>query len=500
MQDLFPDLEVVDTKGWHVTDFSADNCNPQSARTAIEEKYWPITEITDRFNRQSVSYQLSKKDCLHRWLKYKEGFSASLVKMLLDDFGLKKGDIVADPFMGSGTTALVSILNGYNSIGFDILPMSQIAIKAKTLIYEYDLTELQRMLDEIALLDVPQGYSKKTPEISITKDGYPAMTAHELAYYKEHFSKSAYSDEARTLLELCTLNSLERISYSAKDGQYLRWDWRCPKIIEASKAREETGRKPFVVKLDKGELPSLKQALSEELSFVIKDIKELQQNEKKSFDAKCNFIEGSALFELPKIEDDTISAVVSSPPYCNRYDYTRTYAMELAYLGITENGIRQLRQNLLSCTVENKPKTEQLKAFYSHIGREDAYNRTMEVIRNNSALQEINQALRQRNASGEINNKGVLKMVEGYFTELTFLFAELYRVCKPGAHVAFVNDNVRYAGEVIPVDYLTTNLAEQLGFKPIKIYTLRQQKGNSSQQMKKYGRVALRKSITIWQK
>lgn len=89
--------------------------------------------------------------------------------MLLDDFGLKKGDIVADPFMGSGTTALVSILNGYNSIGFDILPMSQIAIKAKTLIYKYDLTELQRMLDEIALLDVPQGYSKKTPEISITK-------------------------------------------------------------------------------------------------------------------------------------------------------------------------------------------------------------------------------------------------------------------------------------------------------------------------------------------
>ena len=493
-------MEVIDTKGWRVTNFSADNCNPQFARIAIEEKYWPITEVTDRFNRQSVSYQLSKKDCLHRWLKYKEGFSANLVKILLDDFGLKKGDMVADPFMGSGTTALVSILNGYNSIGFDILPMTKIAIKAKTLIYKYDLQELQQMLNEIALLDVPQEYSKKTPEVSITRDGYPTMTSHELAYYKEYFSKSAYSDEAKTLLELCTLNSLERISYSAKDGQYLRWDWRCPKIIKASKAREESGKKPFVVKLDKGELPSLKQALSEEFSLVIEDIKSLQSNEKKSFNAQCKFIEGSALFELPKIEDSTISAVISSPPYCNRYDYTRTYAMELAYLGITETGIKQLRQNLLSCTVENNPKTKQLKDFYSSIGREDAYERIMEVIQNNNALQEINQALRQRNANGEINNKGVLKMVEGYFTELTFLFAELYRTCKPGAYVAFVNDNVRYAGEVIPVDYLTTNLAEQLGFKPIKIYTLRHQKGNSSQQMKKYGRIALRKSITIWQK
>ena len=91
-------------------------------------------------------------------------------------------------------------------------------------------------------------------------------------------------------------------------------------------------------------------------------------------------------------------------------------------------------------------------------------------------------------------------MVDGYFTELTFLYAELYRVCKPGAHIAFVNDNVRYAGEVIPVDFLCTNLAESLGFKPVKVYTLRQKKGNSSQQMAKYGRVAIRKSITVWVK
>lgn len=500
MQDLFSKVGCLDTSGWHVTDFSANHFCQQGARAAIEGKYWPITEVTDRFNRQSVSYQLSKKDCLHRWLKYKEGFSADLVKMLLDDFGLKKGDIVADPFMGSGTTALVSILNGYNSLGFDILPMSKVAIRAKTLVYEYDLAELQAMLDEVVSLNVPQGYDEKTPEISITKDGYPQATASELAYFKEHFSQSAYSDNAKTLLELCTLNSIERISYSAKDGQYLRWDWRCPKIIEASKAREKAGRKPFAVKLDKGILPSLRQALSEELGSVIEDVRYLQRSGRKSFDAECGFVEGSALFELPQVENGTISAVVSSPPYCNRYDYTRTYAMELAYLGITEEGIRKLRQDLLSCTVENKSKIGQLRDLYASLGRMEAFEQAMEVVQGNKALQEINKALKQRDANGEINNKGVLKMVDGYFTELTFLFAELFRVCKPGAYVAFVNDNVRYAGEVIPVDFLTTDLAEQLGFKPVKIYTLRQQKGNSSQQMRKYGRVALRKSITIWQK
>lgn len=85
-----------------------------------------------------------------------------------------------------------------------------------------------------------------------------------------------------------------------------------------------------------------------------------------------------------------------------------------------------------------------------------------------------------------------------YFTELAFLYAELYRVCKKGAMVAFVNDNVRYGGEVIPVDFLSCSFAEQFGFKVKTIYVLKQQKGNSSQQMAKFGKVALRKSITVW--
>ena len=72
--------------------------------------------------------------------------------------------------------------------------------------------------------------------------------------------------------------------------------------------------------------------------------------------------------------------------------------------------------------------------------------------------------------------------------------------CKSGSHVAFVNDNVRYGGEVIPVDLLSTELAEKIGFDPIHVYVLPQRKGNSSQQMGKFGREALRKSITIWRK
>ncbi len=499
-KSLFDIWEVGNNVEWKVAEFSANEDFSQVERLALENRYWSITEITEKFNRQSVSFQLSKKDKLHSWLKYKEGFSAELVRLLLTEFGIKKGDMVLDPFMGSGTTALVACLNGINSIGYDILPMSKISIAAKSLVYKYDLDELYALLDDLSKIEVPSSYLKETPTISITKEGYPTSTAIEISYLDEYIVQSSYSEEAKLLCKLSMLNSLEKVSYSAKDGQYLRWDYRCPKIVRASEERKLAGKKPFVVKLDKGELPSMKKALINELSRIVEDVKEIQNTINQSVETTNNFIEGSALYNLPNLDSDSINAVISSPPYCNRYDYTRTYAMELAFLGVDEDGIRTLRQELLSCTVENKTKVERLKEYYSSLNILDRYNQILEVVSNNKVLNEILEALQGRNSNGEINNKGVIRMVEGYFTELAFIFSELYRVCKKGAKVAFVNDNVRYAGEVIPVDYLTTMIAEQIGFVPEKIYTLKQKKGNSSQQMKKYGKVSLRKSITIWKK
>ena len=499
---LFPDENIVCVRNpdeWKLDSFSANGFCTDKERIKLENKYWKITEVTDKFNRQSVSYQLSKKDCLHRWLKYREGFSSQLVKILLDEFGIKEGDLIMDPFVGSGTTALVCALDGINSIGYDILPMSKLSIQAKSLVYDYDISELKAILEDIKVLEVPENYNKQTNFVSITNGAYPEAEAIAISYFTEHFDNSGYSQIAKNLVKLCILNSLERISYTIKSGQYLSWDHRCPKIIEINKLRVEAGKKPFVNKNNKGELPTLKNALLLECSQIVEDIVSLQ-DKGSGFKATCNYIEGSVLFEIAMVEEGCISGVITSPPYCNRYDYTRTYGLELAYLGKDDVQIKEIRQALLSCTVESKTKVEKLKNHYEKLGRLADFERVMGIVRNNKVINEVNSALQVRNANGEINNKGILRMVEGYFLELAFLYSELYRVCKKGANVAFVNDNVRYAGEVIPVDYLCTNLAEQIGFKPVKVYTLRQQKGNSSQQMAKYGRVAIRKSITIWRK
>jgi site-specific DNA-methyltransferase (cytosine-N4-specific) len=491
----------ADNSNWKVEQFSAGAFCEESARKALEEKYINMMEVTDKFNRKSVSYQLSKNESLHRWLKYKEGFSTDLVETLFAEMGIKKGDTVLDPFLGSGTTSLVAQLHGINSIGFDIMPMTTIAMNAKSNIHDYNIAELRDFISYISNLERPNSYQKRAKSITITCSAYPDETEIDIPFYTEQIVNSSFSVELKKLAQLCLLNSLERLSYTSKDGQYLRWDVNSKKVIEANKRRIAAGREPFKIKLDKGSLPTVKQILVDGVNNAIDDIIYIRRCGNNFLNnSEIIFKQSSSLIELPQLHSDSVSGVITSPPYCNRYDYTRIYALELAYLDIGEDDIRKMRQDLLSCTVESKTKIDFLRDYYQSIDRSSDFDYVYKTINENAALSEILSALKIRNDNGDINNKGVLKMVKGYFEELAFVYYELFRVCKKFAKVAFVNDNVRYAGEVIPVDFISTEFAYKFGFTPLKIYSLKQQKGNSSQQMAKFGRVPLRKSITIWEK
>ncbi len=61
---------------------------------------------------------------------------------------------------------------------------------------------------------------------------------------------------------------------------------------------------------------------------------------------------------------------------------------------------------------------------------------------------------------------------------------EWFEVLAPGAKVSMVVDNVRFEGELIPVDLVLSKMAEEVGFDVKEIIVARY-KGNSSQQMKK---------------
>ena len=153
------------------------------------------------------------------------------------------------------------------------------------------------------------------------------------------------------------------------------------------------------VKLNKGKLPTVKALIISEIENYIDDINLVKKNVKINC-SSIQFIQESVLKALPLQKSNSIDAVLTSPPYCNRYDYTRIYALELVFLGTTASEINALRQNLLSCTVESKSKREFLKTYYASIHRENDYNQIINILDNSPYILEITKALQERAKNG----------------------------------------------------------------------------------------------------
>ena len=133
--------------------------------------------------------------------------------------------------------------------------------------------------------------------------------------------------------------------------------------------------------------------------------------------------------------------MITSPPYANRYDYTRTYALELAYLGYDEVGFKTLRQALLSATVENRSKRDELRTAHA---RPNGLSRLFAMVDENAAFNEVLNILQEH--AEELGNRNVIRLLEHYFTEMAVVISELARLVGLGGQVFMVNDNVRYHG------------------------------------------------------
>jgi DNA modification methylase len=432
--------------------------------------------------RLIVSFQANKTRPIYRWYKYKEAFSASLIEYLLQQYKNIQGKIL-DPFAGSGTALFAVRDTGIDADGIELLPIGQQIINTKNILYyelsPEDFDSLRKWLNSRVWNQYQD--KKDLPELRITKGAYSESTKNAIEQYLE--ACKLENNRVQAVLNFVLLCVLESISYTRKDGQYLRWDYR---------SGRGQSKKPF----NKGEILEFDNAITNKISEILDDLlpstQQIELFPIKNTQGQIHLYGGSCLEIMPRLANAAYDAIITSPPYCNRYDYTRTYALELALLGISEKELINLRQEMLSCTVENRPKD--LLTLNSD------WKAALTIADSQNLLQAILKYLDNQKAKGALNNNGIPRMVRGYFYEMACVIQECFRVLKPGALLFMVNDNVRYAGASISVDMILSDFAEQLGFVIENILVLPSDKGNSSQQMGNHGRDPLRKCVYVWKK
>jgi len=397
--------------------------------------------------RTFVTFVPNKSLPIYNWFKYKEGFSKSLVHKLINEWNVPSSNIVLDPFCGCGTTLLACAEMGYTSVGLDVLPVAVFISKTKLKNWGED-KNLQSAIEK--LLQIPFRKPKEHfPDVAILARAFNLETQRDILFFKEQIE--TFDVEIQPFLLLGLLSILEQVSYTSKDGQFLR-------IVEKR-------------------IPPVRIALKKQLHQMLNDVKQTQASLFKYTPAYAYVFQGDARKQsLPNEYWGRIGTVITSPPYLNRYDYSRTYALELCTLFVDSFAeLCEIRHDLIRSHIESQ----------NHTDKEFILPGLNEVL-NNLCFKEL-------------NNNRIPIMIKGYFEDMNLVIRRLRDYMIKGGLVAMVVGNARFEGELIPTDLLLCELAESNGFSIESIWVTRY-KGNSSQQMAKYGRVPVRESIIFWRK
>jgi len=418
---------------------------------------WNLPSIPEGFLyrldlSQAATPRLLKKRPRHRWFWFPHSYSPELVEAILEHWELSRDSHLLDPFVGAGTTLLVAKERGMPATGVDISPLAVRVSRAK--VADYDRKHLERLLSLI----VEEASAKTFGEegISLSEEEVPermrrAFTISELAalYAIREVIFSLTSGAEQDFFLIALLATAKAYSRAVADGGWFRWV-----------KREEASPKDIVMHFQKQVLGMLTEVNSTSINS----------------DGLIDIYQGDAR-HLNKLLG-SYDAVITSPPYPNRHDYSRVFHIELLLLGQDEPAIKRLRYVSIRSHVEAKAPCETCN--------DNTY-------RPPSRLSELLAQL-----PGEVDRR-VPRMLEGYFQDLYSVFRSIYSVLTPGAKLAFVVGNVRHGGILFPVDEILIDVGEKAGYHWTGAWVIRL-RGNSAQQMGRFGRVPARESVVFFTK
>jgi len=375
-----------------------------------------------------VNFKTNKSIPKHNWFDYKQGYSASLVMKILADDKPDKSMFILDPFVGVGTTSVVSQSLGFKSIGFDINPVATFAAEVKTTHFS---DEDLRGIDSHIKKFKPEK-SKNIPKSKVLETSFDSSVFNKLMKVKG-FYEWIKNKKIRDFFKLAYISIIEDCSTRVKDGNGI-------KIVKD---------KRFV-----------KDVYNYFLNRCNKMLFELKQH---NYEHDSMIINGSILKErdFSKVKNHRVGEVIFSPPYANCFDYCEVYKLELWMGDFVRN--------------YSDFKKYRIQAVRSHVNSSFDHS-----IKN---FNEKTDNIANLISSFNIWNKNIPYMIRGYFDDMTETFKRLKALMVKGSKCYVVVANSGYKGVIVPTDLLLADIAEDIGFEVSNLIYARKIRA-SSQQMK----------------
>src|SRR5262249_19791427 len=151
----------------------------------------------------------------------------------------------------------------------------------------------------------------------------------------------------------------------------------------------------------------------------------------------------------------SIDAVITSPPYPNEKDYTRTTRLEAVLLGFIRNkpDLRSLKQDLIRSNTRNVFKGD---CHDDSVADDDEIQRVARAI-------ECRRVELRKTSGFERLYARVTKL---YFGGMARHLADLRAILRPGAQLAYVvGDQASYFQVMIRTGQFLADIAESLGYE-----------------------------------
>ncbi len=149
------------------------------------------------------------------WYAFKHRFGSQLAGSIFSMFGLTKGDMVFDPFCGGGTTLIKAQMDGYNSLGLDIMPFSVYLTNALT--KKYNTVRLRKALKKISHKSRRE---VDIPDVAILTKAFSQETLNYVFSLRD--SICALQGSEREFFLLVLMSVLNSVSKAKKSGGFLR--------------------------------------------------------------------------------------------------------------------------------------------------------------------------------------------------------------------------------------------------------------------------------------